>query len=294
MKTIILLKGLPASGKSTFARELLDSRPGEYVRVNKDELRSTLHNGKWTKFNEKQILRIRDQIIETALQDGKSVIVDDTNLAPKHQARMEQLAKKHEVNLDVYDVFLEVSVEECIKRDLKRANSVGQKVIMDIYKQFLAPKRESKELNPFIFDESLPTCVIFDLDGTLSCMGDRSPYNGEQCEVDTPNESIIELLKMTQYYDSNPNIQTIIFSGRNSEAISQTMDWLIENEVDFDELHMRNPGDQRKDSVVKREMFDEFIKDKYNVLFVVDDRDQVVEMWRSMGLTCLQVNYGDF
>jgi len=78
------------------------------------------------------------------------------------------------------------------------------------------------------------------------------------------------------------------------EAISQTMDWLIENEVDFDELHMRNPGDQRKDSVVKREMFDEFIKDKYNVLFVVDDRDQVVEMWRSMGLTCLQVNYGDF
>jgi len=188
-----------------------------------------------------------------------------------YEARMEQLAKKYEVNLDVYDVFL-----------------------MDMYKQCLAPKRESKELNPFIFDESLPTCVIFDLDGTLSCMGDRSPYNGEQCEVDTPNESIIELLKMTQYYDSNPNIQTIIFSGRNSEAISQTMDWLIENEVDFDELHMRNPGDQRKDSVVKREMFDEFIKDKYNVLFVVDDRDQVVEMWRSMGLTCLQVNYGDF
>ena len=188
-----------------------------------------------------------------------------------YEARMEQLAKKYKVNLDVYDVFL-----------------------MDMYKQFLAPKRESKELNPFIFDESLPTCVIFDLDGTLSCMGDRSPYNGEQCEVDTPNESIIELLKMTQYYDSNPNIQTIIFSGRNGEAISQTMDWLIENEVDFDELHMRNPGDQRKDSVVKREMFDEFIKDKYNVLFVVDDRDQVVEMWRSMGLTCLQVNYGDF
>ena len=294
MKEIILLKGLPASGKSTFARELLTTRPGEYVRVNKDEMRRMLHNGRWSKFNEKQVLRIRDQIIEIALADGKSVIVDDTNLAPKHQARMEQLAKKHDVNLNVYDLFLDVSVEECIKRDLKRENSVGSKVIEKMYKQFLAPKQEKTPLNPLVFDEELPTCVIFDLDGTLAMIGDRSPYDGKSCAVDSLNESVATLLKMTQYYDLNPEIKTIIFSGRNGDSVNETMEWLVDHKLDFDELHMREPGDQRKDSIVKAEMFDKYVKDKYNVLFIVDDRDQVVEMWRDMGITCLQVNYGDF
>lgn len=299
MREIILLKGLPASGKSTFARELLTQRPGEYVRVNKDEMRSMLHNGRWSKFNEKQVLRIRDQIIETALADGKSVIVDDTNLAPKHQARMEQLAKKHDVNLNVYDVFLDVSVEECIKRDLKRENSVGAKVIEGMYKQFLAPKQEKKQLNPLVFDEDLPDCVIFDLDGTLACIGDRSPYDGKSCAVDLPNESIIRLLNFVRMYPSGATViyeapKVIIFSGRNGDSEPETREWLEDHDIHFSELHMRKPGDQRKDSVIKAEMFDKYVKDKYNVLFIVDDRDQVVKMWREKGITCLQVNYGDF
>lgn len=57
---------------------------------------------------------------------------------------------------------------------------------------------------------------------------------------------------------------------------------------------MRKSGDMRKDSIVKREMFDEHIRGRYNVNFVLDDRNQVVELWRSMGLTCLQVADGDF
>lgn len=288
MKEITLLKGLPASGKSTFARQLLDERPGEYVRVNKDELRAMLHNGKWSKFNEKQVLRIRDQIIETALQDGKSVIVDDTNLAPKHQARMEELAKKHEVNLNVYDVFLEVPVEECIKRDLQRPNSVGEKVIRDMHKQFIAPKQEKKPLNPLVFKNGLPNCVIFDLDGTLAMIGDRSPYDGKSCAVDKLNMSVFKL------WESLAGENRIIFSGRNGDSKKETEEWLDANDIMPTELHMRKPGDARKDSIIKQEMFDQFIKDKYNVLFIVDDRDQVVKMWRDMGITCLQVNYGDF
>lgn len=294
MKEIILLKGLPASGKSTFARQLLEDRPGEYVRVNKDELRAMLHDGKWSKFNEKQILKIRDQIIETALADGKSVIIDDTNLAPKHQARMAELAVKHEANLNVYDVFLEVPVEECIKRDLQRPNSVGEKVIRGMHKQFIAPKPEKKALNPLVFDESLPSCVIFDIDGTLACIGDRSPYDGKSCAVDLPNESVIRLLHLIQSSEAYVSPKIILFSGRNGDSEPETRQWLDDQDIIVYELHMRKPGDARKDSIIKREMFNQFIKDKYNVLFIVDDRDQVVEMWRSMGITCLQVNYGDF
>ena len=61
----------------------------------------------------------------------------------------------------------------------------------------------------------------------------------------------------------------------------------------YKKLVMRKTGDYRKDSIVKREMFEEHIEGKYNVLFVLDDRNQVVDMWRKeLGLTCLQCNYG--
>lgn len=57
---------------------------------------------------------------------------------------------------------------------------------------------------------------------------------------------------------------------------------------------MRPEGDIRKDSIVKREIFENYIRDYYNIQFVLDDRNQVVEMWRSLGLKCLQVQEGDF
>jgi hypothetical protein len=57
---------------------------------------------------------------------------------------------------------------------------------------------------------------------------------------------------------------------------------------------MRKSGDYRKDYEVKKEIYETYIKDKFNVLCVLDDRQSVVDMWRSLGLTCLQVNYGDF
>lgn len=56
---------------------------------------------------------------------------------------------------------------------------------------------------------------------------------------------------------------------------------------------MKPAGNTEKDSIIKRRMFDK-IKDEYNILGVFDDRDQVVAMWRYLGLTCFQVDYGDF
>lgn len=57
---------------------------------------------------------------------------------------------------------------------------------------------------------------------------------------------------------------------------------------------MRPEGDIRKDSIVKRELFEKYVRPYYNIEFVLDDRNQVVEMWRSLGLKCLQVAEGDF
>lgn len=145
------------------------------------------------------------------------------------------------------------------------------------------------QLNPLVFNKSLPDCVIFDLDGTLACIGDRSPYAGQECMKDLPNWSVITLNKWVP-----EKTHIIIFSGRNESARKPTLEWLDKYGINFNGLYLRKDGDFRKDNVIKREMFNAYIKGKYNVTFAVDDRNQVVELWRELGITTLQVNAGDF
>ena len=88
---------------------------------------------------------------------------------------------------------------------------------------------------------------------------------------------------------------SVFCSGRDDGARDATVAWLDEHVgVRYADLLMRRAGDMRADSVVKLELFDENIRNEYNVLGVFDDRQSVVDMWRSLGLTCFQVAPGDF
>ena len=286
-----MMKGLPGCGKTTIAKEMQEKN-GNLVRVNKDDLRAMMHDSKWSGKREKQILVTRDAIIRDSLARGKSVIVDDTGFG-KHEKNLRVIAGVHGAEFEVIDMT-DVPVATCIERDLKRANSVGSKVIYRMYNQFLAKKEDEPRLNPMIFDEKLPYCIISDLDGTISHMTNRSPYDGKSCGSDVVNESIAGLLSTYRTHDLTPVDKIIIFSGRNGESKPETIEWLKNNHILYDELHMRAPGDQRKDSIIKEEMFNEHIRDKYNVRFIVDDRKAVVDHWRSMGLTVLQCAPGNF
>lgn len=143
MKTVYILKGLPASGKSTWSRNKLKETPNSYKRINKDDLRAMLDDNYWSKGNEKFVLKIRDLMIKEALAAGKHVISDDTNLAPRHETRIRQLVKEYckktGENVKVEVIFFDVPIEECIRRDLKRTHSVGEQVIRSMYKNFFAP-----------------------------------------------------------------------------------------------------------------------------------------------------------
>jgi acid phosphatase class B len=86
----------------------------------------------------------------------------------------------------------------------------------------------------------------------------------------------------------------LLVTGRPEEYRRQTEQWLQDHEVEYDQLLMREAGDFRQDFVIKQELYQQVIKDSYNIFFVLDDRDQVVKMWRSQGLTCLQVAEGNF
>lgn len=283
MPKITILQGLPASGKTSFAKKQQAKDPNT-KRVNKDDLRSMLDNSRWSKSNEKFILKVRDYIVSEALKDGHNVIIDDTNLAEKHITRLKEIAKETNSQVIINNDFLKVSLEECIERDLKRPNSVGEKVITSMYNQFLKPKSEF-----IVQDNILPLAVIFDIDGTLANMGDRSPYDWNKVNQDLPNAPVIKTLQNYQ----KAGYKIGIFTGRDGVCEKATKDWLAKNNITYDFFEIRPTDNTEKDSVIKRRMLGEYLG-KYYIEAIYDDRDQVVEMWRSLGLQCFQVNYGNF
>ena len=277
---VTILKGLPASGKSTWAKSQCDNNT---IRINKDDLRNML-GGDFSKWKESLVLELRDRIIQESLDSGKNVIVDDTNFHPKHEERIRDIAKLFDVEVEIK--MFDTPVEECIKRDQKRDKPVGKSVIMDMYRKYV---KKIPEQIPY--NNLLPDCVIVDIDGTLAHMTNRSPYDYTKVDTDVVDETIKMIL---QPYEIRPNTKIIVCSGRKEECSKETVKWLNDNGIKFDDLFMRFTDDLRKDSIVKQEIYEMCIKDKYNVLFVLDDRDQVVNMWREQGLKCLQVAEGNF
>jgi len=110
---VLILKGLPASGKTTYALELMAKSPGKYIRVSKDETREMIYGKRWTKQGEPLVLAIRDEIIKLALKEKKDVIVDDTNLNPYHIKRINKIVGD-KAEMEIVD-FTQVSVRYVLR-----------------------------------------------------------------------------------------------------------------------------------------------------------------------------------
>lgn len=302
MAKVYILKGLPASGKSTFARELVAQG---VTRVNRDDLRDMMHNYEWSKENEKLIVSARDWIIDRTLREGRDVVVDDTNLVARVEKDIRRIAQKHNAEVEVR--FFDTPVEECIARDAKREgrHQVGEQVIRKMQKiiegaSFKVENPLTQEaplsIEPYEEDPNLPWIIICDMDGTLANMCDRSPYDWKGCINDYLNPPVADVLeKYSTWNEVGPDeIKVLIVSGRDGVCRPETEKWLESHGIAYDALLMRPEGDNRKDNIVKLEIFNNEIRGKYNILFIMDDRNQVVEMWRSLGLTVFQVAPGDF
>jgi predicted kinase len=280
---LIILEGLPASGKSTYARELVAQG---YKRVNKDDLRAMVDNSKWSDKNEKEILAIRDELIYTWLLKGFNIVVDDTNFSENHINTIAELVKKTSFTIkskiDIEVKFIDTPLYECIERDAKRENPVGKKVILRMYNQYLSKPPQDE------IDDNLPACIICDIDGTLAYMNGRSPYDYSAVSTDLPNKKLIEILRKLSKYP------LFVFSGRKPICRVDTAYWLYQNGVSYQELVMReSDDDDRPDDIVKQEYFDKYIKGKYNVLAVFDDRPKVIRMWKDLGLFVMDCNRMD-
>lgn len=143
-------------------------------------------------------------------------------------------------------------------------------------------------------------CVIFDIDGTLAEIKHRRHFIShgasdwrsfsESMVTDTVHEPVRRLCNIL----FEAGFVVFLFSGREEEYREVTEIWLDHKQIRYHHLHMRANKDYRQDSVIKREMLYQHIPDKSKILFVVDDRQQVVEMWRSEEILCLQCAPGDF
>jgi tRNA uridine 5-carbamoylmethylation protein Kti12 len=286
MAKVKILQGIPASGKSTWAHEFVKTNK-DWVIVSRDALRH-MRGEYWLPKQEGLITRWEHDAISTALELNYNVIVDATNL---NEMYLKVLETKIIEAGHTYEIMkFNITLDEAIQRDIKRANGVGEKVIREFWEKYI-----EKPVPKLIQNKSLPKVIICDIDGTIADKGNRSAFDWERVNEDTPKDEIINIVKAFE-----KTHEIIFFSGRENtgNCYTKTLTWLIKNvnlkSNDYT-LIMRKENDNRKDTIVKKEMFLEHIQDKYYVEFILDDRQQVVDMWRNeLGLTCLQVDYGNF
>jgi len=309
-RKIYMMTGLPASGKSSWAKDLVALHGGDMVRVNLDDIRDMLgfgHSGPlgWSKDIEQVALEVQDKIILSAIKMGKDVIVDNTHLVPTIPNRIKKLFDG-DVEFVVQN-FTDVSVETCVIRDFLRGDaggrSVGEDVIRKMAKILNKPWRlTSAYMNDYEydivpydpntpdiygFDRSL--AVVFDIDGTLA-RHHRSPYDYGRLGTDTVFENIKNLNLM--YWSSHYSV--FIVSGRPDNYRADTEVWLAKNGIRYDHLFMRRADDKRNDADVKHEIFNNEFRDIYDIENWFDDRDRVVRRMRKLGVNVVQVNDGDF
>lgn len=143
----------------------------------------------------------------------------------------------------------------------------------------------------YVPNPELPAAVLVDVDGTVALRGERGPFEFARCGEDAPNEPVIAVVNAMVAV----GYRTVFCSGRPETYRDVTTRWLVEHvHAAGSPLYMRPADDYRRDDIVKLKLFDEHIRDQFNVLCVFDDRRRVVEMWRSLGLTVLAVSDGDF
>lgn len=299
---LLILVGAPGSGKSTFARYFIRTEDN-WVRVNRDDFRlMQFGDTLMSPFYEERITKMVEASVITLLKHHTNVIIDATNCSLR---TLEDMIQAYTEYADISFKVFDLSMEELVKRCDKRCEQTGKFIPKSAIEKHVTQLQYTKEKFDFkpipraikeatltyaTQDSSLPKAIICDLDGTLSLLNGRDPYDASSADEDglnTPVASVLAMAKAQGY-------KVILLSGREQLYREPTERFLLKHQIAYDLLLMRTTNDYRKDNVIKKELFQQEIAGKYFIEFLLDDRNQVVEMWRKdLQLPCFQVNYGD-
>lgn len=302
---LLILSGLPASGKSTLSKTWVADDPDARIRVNYDDMRIQRYGLNW-KFNRKEEDEMQAAAranVVRALSAGISVVIDNTNLSERVRNSWKQLGKQ--LGANVVEQEMETSVAECVRRDLLRVDRAGGRVgravieMMALRYGFLS------------FTESARPIAVFDIDGTVANCQHRlhhiKPTDGSKKNWPAFNaeaikdEPILEMIRLVRLLSQTHDI--IFLSGRDVSIGISTEGWLdqhLDGREDigrpdvsiYKHLFLRQSGDSRKDFEYKLEILSYIPQSR--VEFIFEDRDQCVRAFRDEGYRVLQVADGGF
>ncbi len=294
---ILILIGIPGSGKSTWAKDFVRSN-SDWIRVNRDDFRDMLKTSQTCENKvEDMITGLVSDVISSSLSRKLNVIVDNTNLKIKYiNAIIEEFKYSANINYRVFDI----SKDKAIERDRNRDKKVGALVINKMYKDYkiLMDSFDFQPVNkierrPNIipdFESKLKDVVIFDIDGTLALMGKRGPFDWMKVYKDDINEIVSEQVE----FHKSKGREIFVVTGRDEVCRKVTEEWLELYGIEYDRLFMRPKNDYRKDTLIKKEIYENEIVGKYNLLTVYDDRLSVCKTWHNLGVFVFTVNQGLF
>lgn len=289
MPRITILIGPPGSGKSTLAKAY---EAKGFVRISQDD-QGKGHMG----------------LFLEALEQRKDIVVDRMNFDKQQRDRYRLPAKGEGYHISFHEVISPKSI--CFNRCNQRTehptikNEIHARSALET---FFSKYEEltQEELNFEYIRESYrqlerPPAIMVDLDGTLCNLNHRLHFVRGEGKKDWKSffESMVE---DTLYEDvmsalvaeHQRGTQIVLCSGRPDNYRGHTEDWLKKNMVPYTDLVMRPRNNYKSDDITKAMLYRYEIAPFFEVKYVLDDRDQVVNKWRSMGLTCFQVRPGDF
>ncbi len=286
MAKLIMMKGLPASGKTTKAKEMLEEY-GNFVRVNRDQLRPMLHgDARWSGKKEKLTVLTERILVANLLAADNSVIVDDTNLFQSHRDMWSNIAINSGAKFEVYD--MDADYETCVERDLARDNSVGIHVIGSMaLKAGLIGRGEFIlcDIDGTIADLSHRLYHIRNEEGTKNWDAFFSGVYGDKFRADVWDQVLDAV---------TPDHMIVFLSGRSDVAREATEKWIGDHTgITCPLVLMRQAWDHRPDTELKSKMYDDhFGYPGHKVIKVFDDRPRVINMWKDKGLDVVDVGPG--
>ena len=293
---LVVLQGPPSSGKTTWANQdalnMEFDHPPVIVRT-KDLKWTHKPEGGYQIEDIDYITTTEYALIRTGIEEGRMVFLDACNNNPKRLEFLEKLAKELDCEMVVMPFYVpyDTALGWNKKRRYDKENYVPREAITEYYKKYYNEKfvDEMTDKRKIVLpDNTLPSCIICDLDVTLAMHMGRGPLDWDKIDTDKIEPRLRDMLN---HYMSQ-GVRIMFVTGRIEAARKQTEEWLENPENKL--LHRWNlylrPGhcfDSGED--FKRKVYEEHIKDKYNVICVFEDSTRCVNMWRDLGLLTCQV-----